>query len=82
MRAEGGSTRRLTHIVATNRSASSRKTAPDELPPADAAALPPKKWKNGSGGVAACAADDVTLTRVGVAEPDFDGQAVGDGGAT
>ena len=74
MRAEGGSTRRLTHIVATNRSAIPRKTPPDEPPPPDAAALPPKKWKKGKGGVAARTPDDVTLPCV-AGDADGDDQA-------
>ena len=74
MRAEGGSTRRLTHIVATNRSAIPRKTPPDELPPADAEALPPKKWKKGRGGVEACVSKPPGV----VAGADGDDQAAGD----
>jgi len=58
MRAEGGRTRRLTHIAATSRTAKPRKGTPEELPPAEAVAVPPKKWKNGTGGIESLVADD------------------------
>jgi hypothetical protein len=58
MRAERGRTRRLTHIAATSKTAKPRKRTPEGLPPADAAAVPPKKWKNGTGGIESLVADD------------------------
>jgi len=81
MRAEGGRTRRLTHIAATSSTAKPRKRTPEELPPAEAAALPPKKWKKGTGGMESFAPDDAPAPR-GLTAADGGDQDAGDDGET
>ena len=82
MRAEGGRTRRLTHIAATSRTAKPRKRTPEELPPAEAAALPPtKKWKKGTGGMESLVPEDAPAARALTAGDGGD-QDAGDDGET
>ena len=82
MRAEGGRTRRLTHIAATSKTAKPRKRTPEELPPADAAAVPPKKWKDGMRGTESSVSDSAPPPRVLVDAGVGVGQDAGDGRET